>query len=321
MFSFLLVALLLIILPAEGSSGNYRTYTLTPHVIVVEKELQNTVLVPLSCGATEGMEISWRREDGRLLPNGGNNISIPVPMMMGGKFTCHDNAGTLLNHQLVLVQLRNPSQRKILERTGDSDYIQCLSRNYNGDFHCSWKWTQDGSTKREGAVVYISAKRSSGSENITCTVDEDGAGISCLDKFQCQYAEELDFINLRVYLRYKHRVEEYVKDFYISEIVRPDRIAITKVDGETFQMQYPKTWSRPASYFPLTFHIKVLSLVRGRDCTFQPEPQDSHEVQEMETQNETFSVGNRGQFLLCVRAQDQLCNLKSWSEWSHYEMK
>lgn len=40
--------------------------------------------------------------------------------------------------------------------------------------------------------------------------------------------------------------------------VKPDKIDITKVEGNTFQWGYPATWSRPCPYFPLTFRVKVV---------------------------------------------------------------
>ncbi|KAJ8348125.1 hypothetical protein SKAU_G00267140 [Synaphobranchus kaupii] len=280
-------------------------------VIVVQKELMSTTEVPLVCGTDyEGMDISWRHE-GTPLPMGGNRITVTVEATMGGSYTCHDNVGTVLKHQLLLVQLNNTNHNKILKRTGEADDIKCLSKNYSGIFHCSWQWSPD----RVGAVVHVSAERSSGKDNITCSVDEGGSGITCMDQFQCSYAEELDYINLSVYVRYMYHLEEYSSKFSITDIVKPDRIDITKVDGNTFQLEYPKTWSVPDSYFPLTFHVKVMPLKKGWDCKH-----DSERVLESFTRNRTFSVDNKREFRLCVRAQDKLCN-SSWSDWNHYEVK
>ncbi|XP_064208055.1 interleukin-12 subunit beta-like [Anguilla rostrata] len=306
MIMLLLSAVLFIIQPAGGRSQHDQ---LVPNVIVVEKELQTAIEVPLRCGGEyEGMDISWRRE-GSPLPKRGNHINVTVEEMMGGNFTCHDSAGAVLNHQLLLVQLsRRDNDRRILEKT-DGDYIKCLSRNYSGIFHCSWNW----SPNRVGTVVHVSAQRSSNRDNITCTVDENESGITCLDQFQCSYAEELDYITLSVHIRYMYRLEKYTSQFSISEIVKPDKVSITKLSGNTFEMEYPSTWSLPKSYFPLTFHIKVMPLRKGGDCS-------NEQVQGSRTQNRTVSVGNRREFRLCVRAQDELCN-SSWSDWSFYEVK
>ncbi|KAJ8266782.1 hypothetical protein GJAV_G00134640 [Gymnothorax javanicus] len=279
MVLFILSALIFIIHPLapEGSSQLYRT--LVPNVIVVQKDLEKTVEVPLLCGAAyQNRQISWRRE-GVPMPKQGNHITVTVEEMMGGDFSCHDDAGTLLNHQLVLVQLtHSQNQRKILQKTEVKDYISCISRNYSGVFHCSWRW----SPNREGAVVHVSAKRSPGKDNITCSVDEDGSGITCLDQFQCSYAEEVDYIYLSVWVRYMYRLEEYSSQFTITEIVKPDK-------------------------------IKVVPLKKEDGCDFK-------HAEVIRTGNQTYTVANRKEFRLCVRAQDELCN-SGWSDWSQYEVR
>ncbi|KAG9346839.1 hypothetical protein JZ751_007186 [Albula glossodonta] len=307
MFSLLSV-LLLVMQSALYSSQQFSQ--LTPNVLVVEKELQNSAEVPLLCGeAYEGKDISWRRE-GTTLPKQGNRITVTVLEMMGGNYTCHDSTGTVLSHQLVLVQMKGgQEQRRILGKMEDTDHIKCLSRNYSGIFRCSWQW----SPNRHGSVVHVSAKRSSGTGNITCSVDEDGLGITCIDQFQCTYAEEQNDINLAVHVRHLYRLEEYRIKFSITQIVKPDKVTIVPASNSTFDLQYPKTWSEPDSYFPLTFHFKVMNRKKSKDCDYK-----SDRVQENFTRNQTITVQNRREFRLCVRARDDLCS-SSWSEWSQYE--
>lgn len=59
---------------------------------------------------------------------------------------------------------------------------------------------------------------SSGHSNFSCSVDKSGSGISCLDKLHCPYAEESQQIHISVYVRTDFLVENYSKDFYLSEI-------------------------------------------------------------------------------------------------------
>ncbi|XP_036379784.1 interleukin-12 subunit beta-like [Megalops cyprinoides] len=303
----LLSVLLIALQQAQGSSS--QPWLLKPNVLVVEKEMQSTVEVPLICGESfEGAEISWRNE-GEELGQRGNRITVTVEEMMAGNYTCHDSAGALLGHQLVLVQVQGGQrQRKILKGSDNADYIKCSSKNYGGIFRCSWQW----SNERKGSVVLISATRSSDGRDITCTLDSDEAGITCTDQFQCAYSEEQDHIELEVYVRSLYRLEKYFSSFSISEIVKPDSVHIAKLQGSTFELQYPETWSVPASFFPLRFHIKVVP--HKKDCDYEAQSR----TQVIFTQNQTFSVNNRREFLLCVRAQDPLCN-SAWSEWSKYE--
>lgn len=68
---------------------------------------------------------------------------------------------------------------------------------------------------------------SSGQSSFSCSVDESGHGITCLDERHCPYAEESKKIDFTVYVRSEHfLVENYSKHFYLSEI------------GETFLFSY-----------------------------------------------------------------------------------
>ncbi|CAB1353038.1 unnamed protein product [Coregonus sp. 'balchen'] len=277
------VLYLLLHVASSSQHGTETIETLMPNVLVVkvDRRVFTETQVPLSCGDYLDTEVIWRK--GSKHVGQGNQIRVKVESMMGGNYSCHNAAGVYLNHTLVLVQdIQSPNRRCVLEKSHDTDedeYIRCLAKNYSGIFHCSWKKTEH---RMSAAVVFVQVGRP-----ISCSVDSDGAGLTCQDRDSCPFAEEVSRIDLTVYFRSNDLLEEYtITPFYIREIVKPDKIHITKVEGNTFQWEYPATWSRPWPYFPLTFRVKVVH--QGASC-------DSKE-------------------------QDDLVD-SQWSQWTHHEVK
>ncbi|XP_036404369.1 interleukin 12Ba [Megalops cyprinoides] len=309
--NLVLVSLYLLTLHSvKGNKQQTQNYwVLKPNVIVVDVNLAQAVSkvdVPLRCGDAYGdKDIIWKNNGTQV--GRGNQIVVTVEEMLGGNYTCHGHAGSFLNHTLVLVQ---GTERRILEKSHDTDYIQCSSRNYSGAFQCSWKWSRS----RNGNVVLVRAARSSVTSNITCSLDKSRLSITCQDHTHCPYSEETERINLTVYVKNKYRVEEYSRRFYITEIVKPDKIKITKADKGTFEWGYPETWSSPNSYFPLTFQVKVIP--RKKNCECESGCQRNKRVELHTTQSCRWTV--REGFVFCIRAQDALCN-STWSDWSQYK--
>ncbi|XP_030638917.1 interleukin-12 subunit beta [Chanos chanos] len=278
-----------------------------PNVLVVKTDLTKTPIshVSLRCGAQlNGTEVHWEK-NGVALSQMGNHITVTVVEMHGGNFTCYDHTtGSYLSHTLVLVQ---PLKYRpmILVTSHHSEHIECVSKNYSGEFHCSWKWNPI----RNGMVVSFSAMRSSG--EINCSLDSDGSGLTCMDPNQCPYAEEKNRIDLTLFVRNKYRLEEYSRRFYLHEIVKPEKVNISRVKEGEFEWHYPDTWNRPCSYFSLVFEVKVVPL--GKSC--------GHEGgnAEVMTDQTSFKVDDNSAYTFCVRAKDPLTSSAIWSDWSHYE--
>lgn len=58
-----------------------------------------------------------------------------------------------------------------------------------------------------------------GQSNFTCSVDDSGCGIVCVDKQHCPYAEESQRIRITVHVRTEgFLVESYSARFFLSEI-------------------------------------------------------------------------------------------------------
>ncbi|XP_070693120.1 interleukin 12Ba precursor [Pempheris klunzingeri] len=320
-----------------------RHWTLLPHILVVE--VDGTVgQQPLSClespeelaGRDGGsQEIFWMKNGVKEAQRGNSYLVQLEESIGGGNYTCHSKDGSLLNHTVVLIQEDDTKRRKILVTT-DKDYLKCSAQNFDGEFHCSWTWH----SSRVGKVAFIKAGRisddnesqcsvdlsgqrwtcSSGWGNFSCWVDNSGHRILCVDKEHCPYAEESQQIYVEIYVRTGHfLVENYSKHFHLSEIVKPDKVRISKVNTSMVEWSYPSSWSSPFSYFPLTFQIAQLKGECKRCDNPCADSKAGKTLKVHSTDICQFEVKHKTK-TVCVRAKDALCN-SQWSEWSHLRLR
>ncbi|KAK1788117.1 hypothetical protein P4O66_016579 [Electrophorus voltai] len=285
-----------------GESHSLRV--IKPNVVALDVDgdpMTQMTSVSLQCGDEfKDVEIHWQK-NGQMILSKGNSINVNIQAMLGGNFTCHGLSGEVLNHTLVLVNPVN-FEKAILKQNQDKEFITCLARNYNGLFHCSWKW----SPIRNGVVVFFKAFRNS--SHINCSLDPDNAGLTCEEE-KCSYSEEVTRINLTLVVRNQYRLEEHQRTFFIHDIVKPEKVSITKAENNEFHWGTPKTWNMPYSYYPLQYEVKVIKPHKGCDDTATPV--------ENEYINEThYKVSDRRRsYTFCVRAQDPFTN-QVWSDWN-----
>uniref|UniRef100_A0A8C6LK08 Interleukin 12B n=1 Tax=Nothobranchius furzeri TaxID=105023 RepID=A0A8C6LK08_NOTFU len=253
----------------------------------------------LSCLAEDSLhrdnqtrDIVWRK-NGEEEAHGNSYQVRLVESLGGGNYTCHSKDWSVLNHTEVLIMQHQTNRRRILEKP-EQDYLKCSAQNYSGEFHCSWTWhTTHG--------------------NFTCSVDKSGNSISCQDKQHCPFAEESQQIHVTVYVKTSQfLLESYSKLFFLSEIVKPDKVRIWKVNTTVVEWSYPSSWNTPYSYFPLTFQTFQ---VRRKLC-------NKILITSLFYHSITIStiiVKHRVK-AVCVRAKDALCD-SQWSEWSHTSAK
>ncbi|XP_072252162.1 interleukin 12Ba precursor [Leuresthes tenuis] len=317
-------------------------WTLLPNILVVD--VDGTLShEPLSClefpdallrRPNENQDIFWRKKGVEEAQRGNFYLVRLLESSGGGNYTCHSKDGSLLNHTEVLIRQVETTRRRILVKMGQ-DYLKCSAQNYNGEFHCSWTWH----SSRVGKVAFVKARRSSdennascsmdGSDqrwicsaarsNFSCSLDDDGRGISCRDEQHCPFAEENQQIYITVHMRTEHfLLESYSKLFFLSEIVKPDKVRIGKVNTTVVQWSYPSSWSKPYSFFPLTFQITQLGS-RCRKCSnLCIDSNPSKTLKNDITDICQFKVKRKAK-AVCVRAKDALCN-SQWSEWSHLRL-
>ncbi|XP_047440439.1 interleukin 12Ba isoform X1 [Mugil cephalus] len=317
-------------------------WTLLPNILVLE--VDGTVgQFPLSCFESpeeiirrdnQSQDIFWKKNGVDQTQSGNSYLVQLEESLGGGNYSCHGKDGSLLNHTVVLIRENQVERRKILLKTDGEDYLKCSAQNYSGEFHCSWTWH----SSRVGRVAFIRAQRVSDDNHTQCSVDTsdlhwmcssshsnfscsvDANSISCLDERHCPYAEESQQIHITVYVMTKHfLVESYSKHFYLSEIVKPDKVRIAKINATVIEWSYPSSWSSPYSYFPLTFQIAQLR----RGCKRCGNPCTDSKALKSLTFHSTdicqFQVKHSAK-AVCVRAKDALCN-SQWSEWSHVRLR
>ncbi|XP_019739461.1 interleukin 12Ba precursor [Hippocampus comes] len=317
-----------------GYQNPLSSWTLQPNVLVVKVNGSPSQQALKCLHSAEGLtngddkDILWKK-NGREEKQRGNSYLVQLEESLGGgRYSCYSTNGSLLNHTVVLIQ-EDTTRRKILMKTDQEEYLKCSTQNFEGAFRCSWTWHRT----RFGKVALIRAGRgrdvecsvdasgqrwtcSSGQGQISCSVDGTGDGISCVDKRHCAFAEEKHRIFLTVYVKTEHfLVESYSKHFYLSEIVKPDKVKIRRVNTSMIEVTYPSSWSSPSSYFPLTFQVSQST--RGcKNCDNPCEnPTAAETVMVNSSSHCRFEVKSEFK-TVCVRAKDALYN-SQWSDWSH----
>ncbi|XP_051533703.1 interleukin-12 subunit beta-like isoform X1 [Myxocyprinus asiaticus] len=289
-------------------AGSTSLRFIKPNVLVLEVSDLFSTEVSVHCGEQfEGEAIYWERNGERIVESG-NRITVMIDGLRGGNFTCHRQNGDLLNYTLLLVHPVGFLRGGVLTQSNDREFISCTARNYSGHFHCSWNWHQE---RTQRAVVYFAAIRNS--SLINCTLDSDISGLTCIDKEYCPYSEESRSISLTLFVRNLYRLEEHHKSFLIQDIVKPDKVNITKFKDDMFEWCPPETWSFPCSFFPLSYEVKVVPNSHSCDYT-------GGRVEKNETNKTQYKVNNKKAYTFCVRAQDPLTK-KAWSDWSHYHQR
>ncbi|XP_061582183.1 interleukin 12Ba [Cololabis saira] len=314
-------------------------WTLLPNVLVVEVD-GSLSQQSLSClqrpedplwRHNQSQDIFWKKNGVKKNETGNSYLVQLVESFGGGNYTCHSKDGSLLNHTEVLI--RHPETR-ILVKSDQDDYLKCSTQNYDGAFDCAWTWD----SIRVGRVAFIKVARvadprntecsvdssnrrwicSSAHSNFSCSVHEDGRGISCLDQQHCPYAEENQQISVTVFVRTDHYLlESYSKLFFLSAIVKPGKVTIGRVNKTVVEWSYPSSWSTPHSYFPLTFEVAQVR-ARCKNCenpctALKPsKPLGSTDICRLKVKRHTKAV--------CIRAKDALCN-SQWSDWSHVRLR
>ncbi|XP_048093494.1 interleukin-12 subunit beta [Alosa alosa] len=302
------ISVIILFLTYYKSCEPTATY-LPPNVLLLPVTENMSVNINLICGDHNDGDISWKL-NGNPLKEHGNQIQITVKYFKGGNYSCHNKAGDILNHTLVL-QEGIGYRKSILVENNSSEYISCTAKNFDGKFQCSWTFDKE---RQYAELFHFAIARVSGdSGNITCSLGANGNTLSCEDGKHCPFTEEPCKIDLFFYFRSEFRCEQYQRHFFISDIVKPDKMIIKKVGDHTFEWDCPETWSNPNSYFQLLYQVKAID---PKD----PCEKDGHKNKITTSNDKKFTVKKRMQdknYRLCVRAKEEASN-SNWSDWSSY---
>lgn len=312
MCSMFLLLLCAALCAANSDHSNSNIEHLMDNVLVlrVPYDQGSRVHVDLTCGDTyHNQPVFWKKDGDEIEPAlQGNQVTVTVVEMNGGNYSCHRRSdGKYLNHTLILVRL-NPDNRSVIleEKSPQEGHIHCSAQNYKGSFRCSWTRSKD---RPKAAVLLVKAERHL--EEISCVLDADGSGVSCQDT-NCQFNEEVHSITLTVYIRSYARLEAYTTNFFLRDIVTPEKLPnLTTADSKVFSWGYPESWEEPCTYFRLQFEVKVVH--SGNDCSDIPIANTTTE----QTQYEVNVKAKR--FVFCVRAQDMFTK-GPYSQWSYYKV-
>ncbi|NXT13583.1 IL12B protein, partial [Prunella fulvescens] len=265
--------------------------------------------VELSCDSPEEA-VYWRKDsEGR---HRGRTLRVAVKELPdAGNYSCvSEESHRVLSSSLLLIARIGPNGhmvRDILKsfKEPKRTFLKCEAKNYSGIFTCSWM------TENNNPNVKFTIRSLEGPQgDVSCSSPvalTEGAlttyTAQCHKESFCPFAEEHQPIGISLEVIDEVLYENYTASFFIRDIIKPDppQCQYVATNG-TVTWTYPRTWSTPNSYFPLTFKVKVKSTRR-------------HRYQVYDTEEQSVQLPAPGPAEVWVQARDR-CYLSSWSQWS-----
>ncbi|NWH71859.1 IL12B protein, partial [Piaya cayana] len=246
-------------------------WKLRENVYVIESEWNNETpakRVELTCNTSdEALPVYWKK-DTDLKGIGRTLIAEVKEFPDAGNYTCLTaDTHEIISYEFFLitrVDFNGQMIRSILKsfKEPNQTYLKCEAKNYSGIFICSWM------TENESPDVKFTIRSLKGSQgDVTCSSPVARADESvieytaqCQKENYCPFAEEHQPIEMFLEVIDDVEYENYTSSFFIRDIVKPDppQCQYVATNG-TVTWTYPRTWSTPKSYFPLTFRVKVES--------------------------------------------------------------
>ncbi|NWW62190.1 IL12B protein, partial [Ifrita kowaldi] len=308
--SHLLCALLsLLSFAAQLESAQWK---LQENVLVIESQWNAeapATTVELTCNTSE--EAVYWTKDSEWKQEGKTLTAAVKEFPDAGNYTClsqesHEVLGSSL---LLIAKIDSKGQmmRWILKSFKEPKwtFLKCEAKNYSGIFTCSWM------TENKSPNVKFTIRSLKGPQgDVSCgspVPHTEGTlttyTAQCHKENFCAFAEEHQPIDIFLEVIDEVEYENYTASFFIRDIIKPDppQCQYVATNG-TVTWTYPRTWSTPNSYFPLTFKVKVKSTRR-------------HKYQVYDTDEQAVQLPAPGPAEVWVQARDR-CYLSSWSEWS-----
>ncbi|KAM6299589.1 interleukin-12 subunit beta [Aegotheles albertisi] len=270
--------------------------------------------VELTCNTSdEALPVSWEK-DGELKGNEKTLITEVKELPDAGNYTCLTaNTREIISYHFFLIakiDSNGQMKRSILKSFKDPKrtFLKCEAKNYSGIFMCSWM------TENERTNVKFTIRSLQGSQgDITCSTPVAHTGklvteytAQCQKENYCPFAEEHQPIEMFLEVIDEKEYENYTSSFFIRDIIKPDppQCQYAATNG-TVTWTYPRTWSTPKSYFPLTFKVKVERANKHKS-----------QAQSYDTDEQSLQIPMTGpKDKISVKAKDRYYN-SSWSEWS-----
>uniref|UniRef100_UPI00398F4BC7 interleukin-12 subunit beta-like n=1 Tax=Pristiophorus japonicus TaxID=55135 RepID=UPI00398F4BC7 len=223
-------------------------------------------LIHLSCDASSDQlrtGIHWRLDRVPLTKNARDNIlDLEVTDRPdAGNYSCHlNNTTELLKHYYILIDVGRQADKILKEENGN--YVTCQAERFGENFTCFWRMKEkaifSASFHREGC-------KGDAKDCVLMQCKNSECQATCTDQSYSPYAEELRQITFTVEAATSKRYEKHTKHFYIREILKPaaPKELTARHDTKdrkvevTVNWQYPDSWNKPHSYFPLLFKVDV----------------------------------------------------------------
>ncbi|XP_032558940.1 interleukin-12 subunit beta [Chiroxiphia lanceolata] len=289
-------------------------WKLQENVYVIESEWNAetpATRVELTCNSPN--EAVYWKKDSEWKGKGKTLIAEVKEFPDAGNYTClAENTHEILSYNFFLISKIDSSGqmiRSILKsfKEPKRTFLKCEAKNYSGIFMCSWM------TENENPNVKFTIKSLKGPQgDVTCSspvAHTDGSVTKytsqCRKENYCPFAEEHQPIDMFLEVIDEVEYENYTSSFFIRDIVKPDppQCQYVATNGMV-TWEYPKTWSTPKSYFPLTFKVKVKSAKKRKTQVIY------------DTDEQSFHLPNTGpKDEISVQARDRYYH-SSWSDWS-----
>ncbi|NXH42423.1 IL12B protein, partial [Dicaeum eximium] len=267
--------------------------------------------VQLTCDTSEEA-VYWKKDSETAWKGEGKTLSAAVKELPdAGNYSCvSQESHQVLSSTLLLIARIDPEgqmERDILKRFNEPEgtFLKCEAKNYSGIFTCSWM------TENNNPSVKFTIRSLEGPQgDVSCSSPvalTEGAlttyTAQCHRESFCPFAEEHQPIDIFLEAIDEVLYENYTASFFIRDIIKPDppQCQYMATNG-TVTWTYPRTWSTPNSYFPLTFKVKVKSTKR-------------HGYQVRHTEEQRLQLPAPGPAEVWLQARD-CCYLSSWSQWS-----
>ncbi|NWV08793.1 IL12B protein, partial [Ptilonorhynchus violaceus] len=287
-------------------------WKLQENVLVIESQWDAEApgtTVELTCDTPE--EAVYWKKDSEWKQEGKTLRATVKEFPDAGNYSClSQSSHKLLGSNLLLiakVDSKGHMMRWILKSFKEPKwtFLKCEAKNYSGIFTCSWM------TENKSPNVKFTIRSLNGPQgDVSCgspAAHTEGAlttyTAQCHRENFCPFAEEQQPTDLLLEVIDEVEYENYTGSFFIRDIVKPDPPQCQYVASNgTVSWTYPRTWSTPNSYFPLTFKVKVKSPKK-------------HKHQVLATDEQWLQLPAPGPAEVWVQARDRY-SLSSWSEWS-----
>ncbi|NXU51590.1 IL12B protein, partial [Turnix velox] len=293
-------------------------WKLRENVYVIESEWNEEApakRVELTCGtADDAVPVYWKK--GTEVKGSGKTLIAELKEFPdAGNYTClTKKTNEIVSYSFFLITKIDSNGemiRTILKRFKETSktFLKCEAKNYSGIFTCSWM------TENESPNVKFTIRSLEGSQgDITCSSPVAHTKksvteytVQCQKENYCPFAEEHQPIEMFLEVIDEVEYENCSTSFFIRDIIKPDPPQCQYVaKNATVTWTYPRTWSTPKSYFPLTFRVKVESAKKHKV------------IQNSDTEEEFIQIPMPGpKDSISVQARDRYYN-SAWSEWSSH---